>query len=169
MQSFLSLQKSQQLLRHGQQQQPLPPQQPPPPAAAAAALQPIPPTGKSLHGRSSSSTSSSSGSGNNASSSAAAAAGSAQIIRLRGLPFSATEADVQVFLAPIELPDGLSSVHLARHPDLRPTGEAYVALRTESELLAALKKHKSSMGKRYIEVRLLSCVICYLPSEKRNS
>ncbi|WIA39493.1 hypothetical protein OEZ86_005591 [Tetradesmus obliquus] len=43
-------------------------------------------------------------------------------------------------------------IHLARHPDLRPTGEAYVALQTESELLAALKKHKSSMGKRYIEV-----------------
>jgi hypothetical protein len=66
---------------------------------------------------------------------------------------------VQAFLAPIELADGLGSVQLARHPDWRPTGEAYVALRTESELLAALQKHKSSMGKRYIEVRRLLCNI----------
>ncbi|KAF8055093.1 ESRP2 [Scenedesmus sp. PABB004] len=75
-----------------------------------------------------------------------------QIVRLRGLPFSASEADVQAFLAPIELPGGAAAVHLARHPDLRPTGEAYVQLRSEAEVLAALKKHKSTMGKRYIEV-----------------
>lgn len=82
---------------------------------------------------------------------------SGQIIRLRGLPFSATEADVQAFLAPIDLPEGLASVQLARHPDLRPTGEAYVHLRSEAELLLALKKHKSMMGKRYIEASSSSC------------
>jgi len=75
------------------------------------------------------------------------------IIRLRGLPFSATPADIKAFLAPIDLPDGINSIQMARHPDLRPTGEAYVHLSTETEVMQALNKHKQMMGKRYIEVR----------------
>lgn len=74
------------------------------------------------------------------------------IIRLRGLPFSATPADIKAFLAPIDLPDGINSIQMARHPDLRPTGEAYVHLSTETEVMQALNKHKQMMGKRYIEV-----------------
>ena len=75
------------------------------------------------------------------------------IIRLRGLPFSATPADIKAFLAPVELPDGINSIQMVRHPDLRPTGEAYVHLHTETEVMQALNKHKQMMGKRYIEVR----------------
>jgi len=75
-----------------------------------------------------------------------------KIVRLRGLPFSATVKDIAAFLAPIELPDGAGAIRLARHPDLRPTGEAYVILRNDAELTVALQKHKNVMGKRYIEV-----------------
>jgi hypothetical protein len=74
------------------------------------------------------------------------------IIRLRGLPFSATPADIKSFLAPIELPDGINSIQMVRRPDLRPTGEAYVHLSTETDVMQALNKHKQMMGKRYIEV-----------------
>lgn len=77
---------------------------------------------------------------------------SVQIIRLRGLPFAATEPEIEAFLGPIELPKGMRCIHVARHPDLRPTGEAYVQLSSEAEVLTALKKHKTMMGKRYIEV-----------------
>ena len=37
------------------------------------------------------------------------------IIRLRGLPFSATPADIKAFLAPVELPDGINSIQMVRH------------------------------------------------------
>jgi hypothetical protein len=82
----------------------------------------------------------------------AGGASNLHIIRLRGLPFSATPADIKGFLAPIELPDGSNSIQMVRHPDLRPTGEAYVHLSTETEVMQALNKHKQMMGKRYIEV-----------------
>jgi RNA recognition motif-containing protein len=78
------------------------------------------------------------------------------IIRLRGLPFSATPVDIKAFLAPVELPDGINSIQLVRHPDMRPTGEAYVHLNTETEVMQALNKHKQMMGKRYIEVCVLA-------------
>lgn len=87
------------------------------------------------------------------------------IIRLRGLPFSATPVDIKAFLSPTELPDGINSIQMVRHPDLRPTGEAYVHLSTETEVMQALNKHKQMMGKRYIEVRIWqfgsSCLQCH--------
>lgn len=97
-----------------------------------------------------------SGTNNNSSTSQrskqAGGANNLHIIRLRGLPFSATPADIKAFLTPIELPDGINSIQMVRHPDLRPTGEAYVHLSTEAEVMQALNKHKQTMGKRYIEV-----------------
>lgn len=105
-----------------------------------------------------------SGSGTNNSSSigqrskAAGGANNLHIIRLRGLPFSATPADIKGFLAPIELPDGINSIQMVHHPDLRPTGEAYVHLSTETEVMQALNKHKQTMGKRYIEVGMHACM-----------
>lgn len=75
------------------------------------------------------------------------------VVRLRGLPFSAVETDVLGFLLPLSPPSGAASVLLARHPDGRPNGEAYVVLRSEVEVLAALKLHKATMGQRYIEVQ----------------
>jgi RNA recognition motif-containing protein len=83
------------------------------------------------------------------------------IIRLRGLPFSATAADIKAFLAPVELPDGINSIQMVRHPDMRPTGEAYVHLSTETEVMQALNKHKQLMGKRYIEVCVLAFKLSY--------
>lgn len=91
------------------------------------------------------------------------------IIRLRGLPFSATPADIKSFLAPIELPDGINSIQMVRRPDLRPTGEAYVHLSTETDVMQALNKHKQMMGKRYIEVcRVNSMQPSLVPAESRQ-
>jgi RNA recognition motif-containing protein len=91
------------------------------------------------------------------------------IIRLRGLPFSATPADIKSFLAPVELPDGINSIQMVRRPDLRPTGEAYVHLSTETDVVHALNKHKQMMGKRYIEVcRVSSTQPSFQPAESRR-
>ncbi|KFQ02345.1 Epithelial splicing regulatory protein 2, partial [Leptosomus discolor] len=53
------------------------------------------------------------------------------IIRMRGLPFTATQED---------------------YPDGRPTGDAFVLFSCEEYAQNALKKHKEILGKRYIEL-----------------
>ncbi|XP_029464455.1 epithelial splicing regulatory protein 2 isoform X2 [Rhinatrema bivittatum] len=75
------------------------------------------------------------------------------IIRMRGLPFTATPEDVLGFLGP-ECPvtgkkEGLLFV---KYPDGRPTGDAFVMFSCEEYAQQALKKHKEILGKRYIEL-----------------
>ncbi|CAM9720101.1 unnamed protein product [Ascophyllum nodosum] len=67
-------------------------------------------------------------------------------IHLRGLPWNASTKDVADFLSPVEVDeDGIHMVHNTR-------GEAYVKLKSESSLEAALKKDRNMIGRRYIEV-----------------
>uniref|UniRef100_V9KEY7 Epithelial splicing regulatory protein 2-like protein n=1 Tax=Callorhinchus milii TaxID=7868 RepID=V9KEY7_CALMI len=75
------------------------------------------------------------------------------IIRMRGLPFTATVDDVLGFFGN-ECPvtgckEGLLFV---KYPDGRPTGDAFVLFACEEYALNALKKHKEILGKRYIEL-----------------
>lgn len=75
------------------------------------------------------------------------------VVRLRGLPYSTTAAEVQEFLQPgCTLLNSTDSICLTFNSDGRPTGEAYVALADEESLRQALKKHKAMLGVRYIEV-----------------
>uniref|UniRef100_A0A8C9RC08 Epithelial splicing regulatory protein 2 n=1 Tax=Scleropages formosus TaxID=113540 RepID=A0A8C9RC08_SCLFO len=75
------------------------------------------------------------------------------IIRMRGLPFTATPEDVLGFLGP-ESPvtDGSEGLLFVKYPDGRPTGDAFVLFSCEEYALHALKKHKQILGKRYIEL-----------------
>ncbi len=71
-------------------------------------------------------------------------------IRLRGLPFHATKQDILDFFKdykPIE-----SSVLLTYRVDGRATGEAYVAFNDAEDAKAAMSKHRSTIGSRYIEL-----------------
>jgi hypothetical protein len=71
-------------------------------------------------------------------------------IRLRGLPFHATKQDIIDFFKdykPIE-----SSVLLTYRVDGRATGEAYVAFNDAEDAKAAMSKHRSTIGSRYIEL-----------------
>ncbi|XP_078257750.1 epithelial splicing regulatory protein 2 isoform X2 [Rhinoraja longicauda] len=75
------------------------------------------------------------------------------IIRMRGLPFTATVDDVLGFFGQ-ECPvtgdkEGLLFV---KYPDGRPTGDAFVLFSCEEFAQNALKKHKEILGKRYIEL-----------------
>ncbi|XP_075433056.1 epithelial splicing regulatory protein 2 isoform X3 [Ascaphus truei] len=75
------------------------------------------------------------------------------IIRMRGLPFTASPEEVLTFLGP-ECPvtgekEGLLFV---KYPDGRPTGDAFVLFSCEEYAQQALKKHKEILGKRYIEL-----------------
>ncbi|XP_061243654.1 epithelial splicing regulatory protein 2 isoform X4 [Bos javanicus] len=75
------------------------------------------------------------------------------ILRLRGLPFSAGPADVLGFLGP-ECPvtGGADGLLFVRHPDGRPTGDAFALFACEELAQAALRRHKGMLGKRYIEL-----------------
>eukprot|EP00397_Hematodinium_sp_SG-2012_P044664 GEMP01049941.1.p1 GENE.GEMP01049941.1~~GEMP01049941.1.p1 ORF type:complete len:450 (+),score=99.78 GEMP01049941.1:139-1488(+) len=71
------------------------------------------------------------------------------IVRLRGLPFSATSAEVARFFA--TLPVGRESVTLVTSPSGKHTGDAFVWIHKE-DMQPALKYHKKTMGSRYVEV-----------------
>ncbi|XP_059387601.1 epithelial splicing regulatory protein 2 isoform X1 [Carassius carassius] len=75
------------------------------------------------------------------------------IIRMRGLPFTATPQDVLGFLGPdCPVTDGTEGLLFVKYPDGRPTGDAFVLFACEEYAQNALKKHKQILGKRYIEL-----------------
>lgn len=74
------------------------------------------------------------------------------VIRIRGLPWSASAEDVVEFFNEVEINGGAEGVHLTLSREGRPSGEAYVELVSQEDLDKAEEKHKCNMGKRYIEV-----------------
>ncbi|KAF8058087.1 Esrp1 [Scenedesmus sp. PABB004] len=74
------------------------------------------------------------------------------VVRLRGLPFSASAADVVAFFSGVPLAGGDDAVVFVRSADGRPTGECYVEVADEASLAAAMARHKELMGTRYIEI-----------------
>jgi len=71
------------------------------------------------------------------------------VIRMRGLPYSAMETDVESFFGDEPTP---SSVHLIKDDLGRPSGEGFVEFLSEVEAIAAMAKHRHHMGHRYIEL-----------------
>lgn len=82
--------------------------------------------------------------------------GGQTIIRMRGLPFTATTAQVLEFFTrepnACEVLDGEEGILFVHYPDGRSTGDAFVLFSNEEESLKALKKHRETMGTRYIEL-----------------
>ncbi|XP_030639288.1 epithelial splicing regulatory protein 1 isoform X2 [Chanos chanos] len=75
------------------------------------------------------------------------------IVRMRGLPFTATAEQVLQFFSPTcPVTDGSDGILFVRFPDGRPTGDAFVLFSCEEHAQNALKKHKDTLGKRYIEL-----------------
>ncbi|KAF7669708.1 hypothetical protein LDENG_00147210 [Lucifuga dentata] len=81
------------------------------------------------------------------------------IVRMRGLPFTATYDQVLAFFhlgdslketCPVS--GGKDGILFVRYPDGRPTGDAFVLFSCEEHAQCALKKHKEILGKRYIEL-----------------
>uniref|UniRef100_A0A7N8X021 Epithelial splicing regulatory protein 1 n=1 Tax=Mastacembelus armatus TaxID=205130 RepID=A0A7N8X021_9TELE len=81
------------------------------------------------------------------------------IVRMRGLPFTATHEQVLAFFSPGEdlketcpVSGGKEGILFVRYPDGRPTGDAFVLFACEEHAQCALRKHKEILGKRYIEL-----------------
>nr|XP_022316905.1 heterogeneous nuclear ribonucleoprotein F-like isoform X1 [Crassostrea virginica] len=75
------------------------------------------------------------------------------VVRLRGLPWSATETEVVKFFGEdVLIVDGEQGVHFTFSREGRPSGECFVELIDEENVQLALKCHNKHMGNRYIEV-----------------
>ncbi|RNF02173.1 putative heterogeneous nuclear ribonucleoprotein H/F [Trypanosoma rangeli] len=75
---------------------------------------------------------------------------SAHVVRIRGVPYSATEESIAEFFAGVKIPP--QGVHMVYNEQNRPTGEAFVELENDSDVVAALERNGGAMGNRYIEV-----------------
>lgn len=79
----------------------------------------------------------------------AAGVPAADIVRLRGLPWSATEADVLAFFSSVPASPG--GVRFVRNAAGKATGEAFLQV-PPGGMDRALRRHRHMMGPRYVEV-----------------
>ena len=74
------------------------------------------------------------------------------ILRMRGLPFSATKDDIAKFFEKYN--PVIDSIVMTYRSDGRATGEAYVGFESPEASKEAMELHRKSMGNRYIELFL---------------
>lgn len=75
------------------------------------------------------------------------------IVKIRGLPWSTTAADIETFFAGSHLKEeASSSVHLVKNFEGKASGQGYVEFIDADSLNSALAKNKQHMGKRYLEI-----------------
>ncbi|XP_063720431.1 epithelial splicing regulatory protein 2-like isoform X2 [Symsagittifera roscoffensis] len=75
------------------------------------------------------------------------------IIKMRGLPFTATAEDVTEFFgADLPIVAEKEGILFVKYPDGRSTGDAFVQFETEDMAKEALKLHKTNIRDRYIEL-----------------
>ncbi|CAK9187007.1 unnamed protein product [Ilex paraguariensis] len=73
-----------------------------------------------------------------------------EILKLRGLPYSATKSAIVKFFGDFKLAD--DKIHIACRPDGKATGEAYVEFASAEEAKKAMCKDKKMIGSRYVEL-----------------
>jgi len=74
------------------------------------------------------------------------------VIKVRGLPWEATEMDLCKFFKDCEIVGGPRGIFLCQNDRGQPTGEAFIEMETQADVDTALEKHKQNMGRRYVEV-----------------
>ncbi|XP_065653802.1 heterogeneous nuclear ribonucleoprotein F-like [Hydra vulgaris] len=75
------------------------------------------------------------------------------VIKARGLPWSATAAEVIEFFSDVNTLNGEASVHFTNTKEGRPSGECFVEVCSREDVERALAHDQDHMGKRYIEVK----------------
>ncbi|XP_041485091.1 heterogeneous nuclear ribonucleoprotein H2-like isoform X3 [Lytechinus variegatus] len=76
--------------------------------------------------------------------------GGESLVKLRGLPFSCSKEEIAEFFSGLTIQ--ANGITLPTDHDGRKTGEAFVLFASKEIAEKALKKHKSHMGHRYIEI-----------------
>ncbi|KAG8191728.1 hypothetical protein JTE90_008792 [Oedothorax gibbosus] len=74
------------------------------------------------------------------------------VLRVRGLPWSATKEDIVKFFDGSNIKGGPDGVHLTMSKEGRPSGEAYVEFESPKDANQGLEKNNEHLGSRYIEV-----------------
>lgn len=74
------------------------------------------------------------------------------IVRLKGLPWSCTPEDLLNFFSECQICDGVNGIHMTLNSQGKPSGQAFIELEQEVDVLKALEKHRQYMGSRYVEV-----------------
>lgn len=74
------------------------------------------------------------------------------IVRIRGLPWSATDTEIINFLDNVNIVGGEQGIHRTFTREGRPSGEAYIEVCSEEDVENGLGKDHQTMGRRYIEV-----------------
>jgi RNA recognition motif-containing protein len=74
------------------------------------------------------------------------------VVRLRGLPYSATSREILDLLNDCQVAGGDKGIRFSFAPDGRPSGEAFVELVSEEDVSKALGHNNEHMGKRYVEI-----------------
>ncbi|XP_018574155.1 heterogeneous nuclear ribonucleoprotein H isoform X1 [Anoplophora glabripennis] len=74
------------------------------------------------------------------------------IVKLRGLPWSATTDDIQKFFRDCKILGGKFGVHMTSSREGRPSGEAFVEFEDAEDVEIAIQKDREHIGNRYIEV-----------------
>ncbi|GAA0144180.1 RNA splicing factor [Lithospermum erythrorhizon] len=72
------------------------------------------------------------------------------VLRMRGLPFSATKEDIVDFFKDFVLAE--EKIHITTDSIGRPTGEAYVEFANAEDSKAAMANDRMTLGSRYIEL-----------------
>lgn len=71
------------------------------------------------------------------------------VLRLRGLPYTATKKDIEIFFEGDRICEGDDSIVFSISASGKPTGEAYVEFISESDQHNAMRKHMHFLGPRY--------------------
>ncbi|KAG5831245.1 hypothetical protein ANANG_G00301760 [Anguilla anguilla] len=74
------------------------------------------------------------------------------VVRIRGLPWSCTQEEVASFFSDCDIIGGVNGVCFTFSKEGRPSGEAFVELKTAEDFKNAIAKDRKYMGHRYIEV-----------------
>jgi len=95
------------------------------------------------------------------------------VVRLRGLPYSATEEEIEEFLMKVDVK--AARVHIIREAGVgRPSGNAYVEVANADDAKKALTLDRESLGSRYIEMykstqkELKGSLVGFMPFRRFN-
>ena len=72
------------------------------------------------------------------------------VVRIRGLPWESTVADIREFFTAIPLAD--ADIDVVTTAEGKQTGEAFIRLKDREQMVKALERNKKLIGRRYIEV-----------------
>lgn len=73
------------------------------------------------------------------------------VVKLRGLPWSATVDEILRFFKECNVKGGKNGVHMTTSREGRPSGEAFVEFENEGDMERACERDRDHMGNRYIE------------------